>query len=123
MSETIAEILENGIIVAADEETGLLVQANGSYFNLYQKVGDPGADNSWSKWVCLNCAANGEWGDMNSRTAAEFMDRGRDFLDQWMNEKCPECDRAREKRGDDWFCPTCDDRGLELMAKDLKAGK
>ena len=79
MSETIAEILENGIIVAADEETGLLVQANGSYFNLYQKVGDPGADNSWNKWVCVNCTTNSEWGDMNTRTAADFVDRGRDL--------------------------------------------
>lgn len=123
MSETIAEILENGIIVAADEEAGFLVQANGSYFNLYSKVGDPGADNSWNKYACVDCTANGEWGDMNTRTAAEFMERGRELLDQWMHVKCPDCERDRVLRGDMWHCATCDEGELELMAKDLKAEK
>lgn len=110
MSEKLADILQGGIIVAADDDHRLLVQANGAYFNLYSEV-DVGS------WECVDCTANGEWGDMRTRTAAEYQDRGRDLLDQWINENCPECERPRNKRGEEWWCVTCDEGSLELMAR------
>lgn len=112
--DTLAEILEGGVIAAHDEETGALVQVNESYCNLYVAVGD-------GQWQCTDCTANGEWRDERPRSLIDWQERGKEMLDQWLHRVCPVCEGERELQDDDtWRCFECEPRELEDMVQDFK---
>lgn len=80
----IYEIVKNyGPIVAADEESGLLIVVNGSYVLLWAPRG-PG------EWDNVDCVSNSNWGTLCDRTAAEAIDRGEEKLKKWLKEQVEE---------------------------------
>ena len=79
----IFEVLEYGPIVAGDEDCGVLVTANDSYMNLWVKQ----SENAWTN---TDCRPNSEFGDMYSRTAADYWDRGKQCLADWLTSPISE---------------------------------
>lgn len=98
---TMAEVLESNMAVCCDDDTGLMITVNGSYLQVWS----PFPDGSWDCRDC-RCTAGKSYASM---TFGEIHDAAAEYLDECLNESCPECGEPREKNdNDDWKCPDCD---------------
>lgn len=73
--KTIAEVMEYGPILAVDEETGMMVTGNGSYYSLWVRVDE-------SHWTAADACTVPK--DMYQQTAADFWDGGKSALQDWL---------------------------------------
>lgn len=74
---TLFEMISFGPVVAGNEELGLYVTVNGSYFNLWVQRGDNDFENT-------DCRALSSENGLYSITAAEAIERGERALRDWI---------------------------------------
>lgn len=87
MSSTIFEVLEQGPIVAGDEDMGYLVTINGSYLNLWSSIVEerrPGTYMPVVVWNNIDCRPTGQ--DMYSMTSAKAWDLGKEYLREVLSD-------------------------------------
>lgn len=73
---TIFDVLAYGPIVSGNEELGLLVTVNGSYYNLWVSRGD-------GKWENTDCASPGA-PDSNYPDLWKAVSKGEKRLEEWV---------------------------------------
>lgn len=90
MAQSIFEVMEYGPIVFSDEETGVLITVNGSYFNWWYRRGR--RSDGTPTWENTECRATGLDRGLYepSATLKSLMDRAEQWFQEVMSEAAAE---------------------------------
>lgn len=77
---TVHEVLEYGPIMCSDADFGILITANGAYFNIWNATGK-------GTYVCSDCVATNLEHGLYGVDAAKLLDKAKNVLTELLNSE------------------------------------